>query len=162
MKTNDGVIAWDKLLSELFSSRDQHKLEWTIGSVLADAGPGKILAIYGKGATGKSTILNIVKKIIDEYSVPAIYGEVHIQHDGVFYDVYRGGTWFVATNSLSSNVDPEHDSRVILTRTTGRQLDSEEFSALLSRIYSAIEVIAQHCYQKYLAFGPSYYDSVER
>lgn len=61
--------AWDELVSTLYSEREQHKIEWTIGAIVS--GDSKTLqkfaVFYGAAGTGKSTILNIVEQLFSGY-----------------------------------------------------------------------------------------------
>ena len=62
-------VAWNKLMSTLYSESERHKLEWAIGSIVC--GDSKTLqkfcVLYGGPGTGKSTVLNIIEKLFDGY-----------------------------------------------------------------------------------------------
>lgn len=66
----DGPIdAYDKLIGTLYSPENKEKIEWCIGSVLSgDSKKNEKLAVfYGKGGTGKSTVLDLIEEIFDGY-----------------------------------------------------------------------------------------------
>lgn len=64
------ISAYEELISTLYSTENRIKFEWAIGSVLANKGVDvqKFFVFYGSAGTGKSTILNIISKIFEEYS----------------------------------------------------------------------------------------------
>lgn len=96
------MVAYDELMSVLYSQEERDKLEWAIGSILAGDSRflQKFLVLYGESGSGKSTFLNIVQKLFEGYYVPfdakALTGSsnsfsmemfrhnplVAIQHDG--------------------------------------------------------------------------------
>ena len=63
---NGDITAYNKLMSTLYSPKERHKLEWAIGSIVAGESKylQKFIVLYGSSGTGKSTVLNIVQKII--------------------------------------------------------------------------------------------------
>ena len=66
----DGDIsAYDQLMSVLYDQQNREKLEWAIGSVLAGDSKKieKMVVIYGKGGTGKSTVLDLIQEIFKGY-----------------------------------------------------------------------------------------------
>jgi Family of unknown function (DUF5906)/Poxvirus D5 protein-like len=64
--------AWDELVGTLYSIEERTKLEWAIGSIIAQDSTKiqKFLVLYGSAGTGKSTVLNIVEKLFVGYTVP--------------------------------------------------------------------------------------------
>lgn len=94
--------AWDELVSTLYAEEDRAKIEWAIGSIVSGDSKKlqKFLVLYGSAGTGKSTILNIIAKLFEGYTVSfeakALVGNnnafstevfrshplVAIQHDG--------------------------------------------------------------------------------
>ena len=63
------IAAWDKLIGTLYSEKERHKIEWSIGAVVSGESKTlqKFLVFYGEGGTGKSTILNVIQKLFDGY-----------------------------------------------------------------------------------------------
>lgn len=63
--------AYNRLMSVLYSPEERHKLEWAIGSVVAGESKKlqKFVVIYGEQGSGKSTVLNIIKKLFEKYCV---------------------------------------------------------------------------------------------
>lgn len=63
--------AWDKILRVLYDPEERDKIEWAIGSIVAGESRElqKFLVLYGPSGTGKSTILNIIQKLFDGYTV---------------------------------------------------------------------------------------------
>lgn len=61
--------AYDELMSTLYFPEERKKIEWAIGAIVC--GDSKILqkflVIYGSAGTGKSTVLNIIKKLFEGY-----------------------------------------------------------------------------------------------
>ena len=75
----DGSIdSYDKLMSVLYSPEDRKKIEWSIGAVYTGASKKieKILVLYGKPGSGKSTILDLVKDLFDGYWVAFVASEL--------------------------------------------------------------------------------------
>lgn len=63
------IIAYDRLMSVLYSEEERHKIEWAIGSVVTGDSRTiqKFLVLYGAAGTGKSTVLNIIQQLFDGY-----------------------------------------------------------------------------------------------
>ena len=61
--------AWNHLMSVLYSPEERRKIEWAIGSVVAGESIHlqKFVVIYGEQGSGKSTVLNIIKKLFKGY-----------------------------------------------------------------------------------------------
>lgn len=61
--------SFDEIVGTLYSPEERQKIEWAIGSIVSgDARTiQKFMVLYGKGGTGKGTILNIVEKLFDGY-----------------------------------------------------------------------------------------------
>jgi hypothetical protein len=68
---SDGPIdAYDKLVSRLYSPEERLKFEWAIGSIIAGDSKKiqKFFVFYGEPASGKSTILGIIRDLFSGYS----------------------------------------------------------------------------------------------
>lgn len=66
----DGNIeAYDTIMSTLYFPEDRQKIEWSIGSILAGDSKKieKMVVLYGKKGTGKSTVLDIIQEIFKGY-----------------------------------------------------------------------------------------------
>lgn len=63
------ITNWDRLVSTLYSPKERHKIEWSIGAIVSGDSKyiQKFLVFYGFGGTGKSTILNIVERMFEGY-----------------------------------------------------------------------------------------------
>jgi hypothetical protein len=63
------ISAWDELVSTLYDEENRAKLEWAIGAIVAGDSKSihKFLVLYGSQGTGKSTILNIIQWMFEEY-----------------------------------------------------------------------------------------------
>lgn len=63
--------AWDALTETLYSEEERTKIEWAIGSVFTGASRSiqKFLVFYGPPGSGKSTILNIVDRLFEGYTI---------------------------------------------------------------------------------------------
>jgi Family of unknown function (DUF5906) len=63
--------AWDELVDTLYSPDERMKIEWAIGSIVAGDSRRiqKFFVLYGSAGTGKSTVLNIIWKLFEEYVV---------------------------------------------------------------------------------------------
>lgn len=70
--------AYDALMSTLYSDEDRQKIEWCIGAIYTGASKKieKILVLYGKPGSGKSTILDLVKALFDGYWVAFVASEL--------------------------------------------------------------------------------------
>ena len=63
------IVAYDKLISTLYSEKERHKIEWAIGSIVSGDSKKiqKFMVLYGAAGTGKSTILNIIQQMFEGY-----------------------------------------------------------------------------------------------
>lgn len=61
--------AWDELVGVLYDPEERAKIEWAIGAIISGDAKHiqKFLVLYGKGGTGKSTVLNIIQKLFEGY-----------------------------------------------------------------------------------------------
>lgn len=61
--------AWDELTGVLYNDENRAKLEWAIGAIVAGDSKSiqKFLVLYGTQGSGKSTILNIIQWMFEEY-----------------------------------------------------------------------------------------------
>lgn len=70
--------AWDEMVGTLYMPEEREKIEWAIGSVVSGDSRDiqKFLVFYGEPGHGKGTILDIVKKLFDPYTVTFDAGEL--------------------------------------------------------------------------------------
>lgn len=61
--------SYNEIIGTLYSEEERKKLEWAIGAVIAGEAKHiqKFLVLYGEAGAGKSTILNIIQKLFEEY-----------------------------------------------------------------------------------------------
>lgn len=61
--------AWDELVGTLYNAEERAKLEWAIGAIVSGDAKKiqKFLVLYGSAGTGKSTILNVIQNLFQEY-----------------------------------------------------------------------------------------------
>lgn len=62
-------VAWNKLISTLYSDEERTKIEWAIGSIVSGDSKKlqKFMVLYGAAGTGKSTILNVIQQLFEGY-----------------------------------------------------------------------------------------------
>ena len=72
------IDSYDRLMSVLYSEDDRKKIEWIVGSVLAGESTRieKMLVLYGKPGTGKSTVLDLIEELTDGYWAPFVASEL--------------------------------------------------------------------------------------
>ena len=64
--------AWDELVSTLYLRDQREKIEWAIGSIISGDSKmnQKFLVFYGPPGSGKSTIMSVIEKLFNGYTVP--------------------------------------------------------------------------------------------
>lgn len=67
--TDGDMSAYEELIGTLYVPEEREKLEWAIGSVLSGDSKKieKMIVLYGKGGTGKSTVLDLIQEIFKGY-----------------------------------------------------------------------------------------------
>ena len=67
--SDDPCPAYEELISTLYDPDEREKLEWGIGSVFAgdSAWIQKFFVLYGSSGSGKSTILNLISRLLDDH-----------------------------------------------------------------------------------------------
>lgn len=60
---------WDKLLDVLYSEKERHKIEWSIGAIVSGYSKSlqKFVVFYGAPGTGKSTVLHVIEDLFTGY-----------------------------------------------------------------------------------------------
>lgn len=133
--------AYNELVGLLLTEEDRAKFEWAIGSILCDGSPTTVI-IYGDPASGKSTLLNIARKVFLSDFSSEFSPRVAFQHDGyvkVDQDV------FVFAASLHS-ISVEG---AIYIRTTGDRVPVNKHYVLMNQIDSEAVIISEHCIDVY-------------
>ncbi|MGE5418511.1 MAG: DUF5906 domain-containing protein, partial [Accumulibacter sp.] len=61
--------AFDEIIGTLYEPEERAKLEWAIGAIIAGDSRTiqKFIVIYGEAGAGKSTILNIIQRLFQDY-----------------------------------------------------------------------------------------------
>jgi energy-coupling factor transporter ATP-binding protein EcfA2 len=138
--------AWDQLMESWFSKKDKKAIEWAVGCILV-GGPKKILVISGDSATGKSTTINLMTKVVEHCSEKTTL-QVAVSHDG-FLGVNSGCFMIIA-----DNIPPRNRSeRVIEVTTTGKRFSENMFQNLRELAADDPEAIASKCLNTYRRMG---------
>lgn len=63
--------AWDRLVGQLYSPEERHKIEWCIGAIVnGDSRWIQKCAVFvGDAGTGKSTIIKVIRELFEDYCV---------------------------------------------------------------------------------------------
>lgn len=71
-------VNWNRLLEVLYTPEDIEKIEWAFGAVLSNHGMDidKLFLFYGAPGTGKSTLLGILAKLAEGYTVAFRSGDI--------------------------------------------------------------------------------------
>lgn len=66
--------AYDRLMSTLYNPSEREKIEWFIGSIAAKESKDiqKFLVLFGDPGTGKSTIINLIIDLFQDYASPFV------------------------------------------------------------------------------------------
>ncbi len=132
--------AYNELVGILLTEEDRAKFEWAIGAMLSE-GPPNILVIHGRAGTGKSTLLNIVRKILLS-DVRAVTARTYFQHYG-YSAVDPGFFVFAESNEL---VAPRE---AINISTTGDRVPVNKHYVLMRQIDAEALDLAQYCIDVY-------------
>ena len=67
--SDDPCPAYEELMSTLYDPDEREKLEWGIGSVFTgdSAWIQKFFVLYGSAGSGKSTVLNLISRLLDDH-----------------------------------------------------------------------------------------------
>ena len=67
--SDDPCPAYDELMSTLYDPDEREKLEWGIGAVFAGDSKWiqKFFVLYGSAGSGKSTVLNLISRLLDDH-----------------------------------------------------------------------------------------------
>lgn len=135
--------AYNELVGVLLSEEDRLKFEWAVGAVL-NGGPPNIVIIHGHSMTGKSTLLNIVRKVMMA-PVPVDYApRVAFQHNG-YSEADQDTYVFAAENNPDNGLEPG----AIHIFTTGDRVPVNKHFVLMDEINSELIEISEHCIDVY-------------
>lgn len=156
--------SYTELVTHLYSQENLAKIEWAVGSALAD-GPNKKLVICGPAASGKSTMLHIVKAIFDRDGYP---DNVETRHDG-FPEKYGDNRiqkftaeklpptrWFIASNRPVRTKSTD----MIVATPTGNRHSHLTYRRLMDEVMVEIDEISNACLDRYLEVGPRHYEDL--
>ena len=84
-------VAYNRLMSVLYSDEERAKLEWCIGAILTGDSKKiqKFAVLYGEPGSGKSTVLNIIQRLFDGYYVAFDAGELTSRSNSFSMEVFR-------------------------------------------------------------------------
>lgn len=143
--------AYFELTGRLLEAEDQFKLEWAVGALLDD-GPARIVCIAGRSASGKSTLIKIIKRVLTVPDDEQIGRRVVFQG---FDTPPIGIDTFVFGESIVPLSDEDSvffsEDVLINVRTTGDQLPTHKFHVVMEQINTELDAIAQHCVDVYRA-----------
>lgn len=63
-------VAWNALMTTLYSEKELHKIEWSIGAIVNGGSRSlqKFMVLYGAQGTGKSTVIGIIQEMFKGYT----------------------------------------------------------------------------------------------
>jgi len=130
--------AWDHLLDVLYEPEEREKIEWAIGAILSGEASKiqKFLVFYGPQGSGKSTILNLVMKLLDGYY--ATFKAENLVSSGDQF-----GCKFLSTNPLVAIDEDTNLSRIETNATINKIASHEELE--VNEKYKAQYVIKPMC-----------------
>ena len=136
--TRDDYSAWDEMLDILYEPEEREKIEWSIGSILCGDAKRiqKFLVFYGPQGSGKSTILNIVMKLLNGYYA-TFKAESLVNSNDQF------GCKFLASNPLVAIDEDTNLSRIETNATINKIASHEELE--VNEKYKAQYVIKPLC-----------------
>ena len=113
--------AWDTVLNILYDPEEREKIEWAIGAILSGEAKKiqKFLVFYGPQGSGKSTILNIVMKLLEGYYA-TFKAESLVNSNDQF------GCKFLSTNPLVAIDEDTNLSRIETNATINKIASHEE------------------------------------
>lgn len=134
----ESYSAWDEMLSILYEPEEREKIEWAIGAILCGDAKKiqKFLVFYGPQGSGKSTILNIVMKLLDGYYA-TFKAESLVSSSDQF------GCKFLSTNPLVAIDEDTNLSRIETNATINKIASHEELE--VNEKYKAQYVIKPMC-----------------
>ena len=130
--------AWNEMLDILYDPEEREKIEWSIGAILTGDAKKiqKFLVFYGPQGSGKSTILNIVMKLLDGYYA-TFKAESLVSANDTF------GCKFLSSNPLVAIDEDTNLSRIETNATINKIASHEELE--VNEKYKSQYVIKPMC-----------------
>ena len=134
----ESYSAWDKLIGILYDPEEREKIEWAIGAILSGEAKKiqKFLVFYGPQGSGKSTILNIVMKLLNGYY--ATFKAESLVSSGDQF-----GCKFLSSNPLVAIDEDTNLSRIETNATINKIASHEELE--VNEKYKSQYVIKPLC-----------------
>jgi len=151
---NNRTKAYNEMVDLLLTPEDREKFEWAIGAMLAEGPPNSVVVRGGK-QTGKTTLMLIVRKIIQAVMGPYI-PRVALVHDG-YVRSFSDDTYVFVEQNEGFTVDEPH----ILIQTTGDSVPVHKHYVLMETINSEVDDIAEQCIAQYNQLGEDYFEEVQ-
>lgn len=85
------ISAWDEIVGTLYDPEERAKIEWAIGAIVAGDSKTiqKFLVFYGSAGTGKSTILNIIMWMFEDYMTTFVSKELTGQNNAFALESFK-------------------------------------------------------------------------
>lgn len=149
--------AFNELTNLLLDERDREKFEWVIGSMLFDENQTHLVIVRGARGSGKSTLMDIVKKVyFAAFSMAQVYPLTALFfEDESRYHTHRDTQR--ATVFLEMNYETELERNAIVLSTTGDQIPVNKHHVLMQTIDSEVQAIVNHCQEVFARLGEDYY-----
>lgn len=144
--------AYNELLSLLLKPEDQQKFEWAVGAMLND-GPRNIVVFWGEAGTGKTTLMNITRKIAMTTVVDNVAPRVAFVNWDHGYELPSFEDEFVFTECYGSRSIRDG---VIVIHTTGDSIPVNKYHVLVQEIDNELPEIARGCSAVYNSLGENY------
>lgn len=150
--------AYDELVKTILSPEDQEKFEWAVGCML-DNGPCHVVTLLGGAATGKTTLTNIVRKVLlSPFTGNAAPRVAFLEAGRAYRPRDFASDAFIFFEAISPR-DIVEDSLVI--RTTGNRVPVNKHYVLMDEIDAELVIIADNCIALFRELGEGYYNDIQ-
>lgn len=142
--------AYNELVGVLLDEENRKKFEWAIGCLLT-GGPRRIVVLRGPSMTGKTTLINIVRKMV---SLP-LQGGFAPQAYFMDVDYFRKSGFKmdeIDTNAfvfVESNRPYDESDNTLIIDPTGERLPVNKHYVLTNAVDDELFDIAEHCIDVY-------------
>lgn len=147
--------AYNGLVGFLLTDEDRQKFEWSIGCML-DGGPCKTVVILGRTGSGKSTLMNLVRKILLSPFVGSFGPQVEFLNAADRAKINPDIFTFMEANA---HTGAEPDAIVIYT--TGNRVPVNKHWVLMQEVDSELVDVANHCITLYRELGEGFYNTFQ-